>query len=104
MCALKNKYRKGANAERQAVNGHIKSGALFAGRFAGSKMKSSNGIKIDVIAVYPNGVIFLEQYKKTCAAMTKERDDFDRAFVPPVLVVKKQFIHLMKKKKGRKRK
>jgi len=93
-----NRYRKGANVEREAVNRHIKNGAIFAGRMAGSKCKGK--LKVDVIAIYqPNtkkgeliGTIYLEQYKKGKAKLKKEEKRFYKVKFPRFLIVQRKFI------------
>ena len=91
-----NRYRKGANLEREAVNRHIKNGAILAGRFAGSKCKGK--IKVDVVAIYPAvklgklGRIVLEQYKKGKGSFTRERIKFLSVSIPKVHFLERKFI------------
>jgi len=85
-----NRYRKGANVEREAVNRHIKNGAIFAGRFAGSKCKGK--LKVDVIALYSSGELYLEQYKKGKQSVTKEKRKFDKVFLPEILFISRNFV------------
>lgn len=102
-----NNYRKGATVERKAVNDHIAKGALFAGRFAGSKMKGC--IKIDVIALYPPTVkettadqlgfytppiLVLEQYKKSKGKFVAERKAFEMADIPVRCDIVRKFIEV----------
>lgn len=85
-----NRYRKGANVERQAVTDHIKNGAIFAMRGAGSKCKGK--LKVDVIALY-DGFLFLEQYKKSKTSFKKEKKQFFKVKLPKKLVIVRRFIH-----------
>jgi len=102
-----NRYRKGANLEREAVNRHIANGAIFAGRFAGSKCKGK--LKVDVIAVYLTpqdkytgdpfetrefGIVMFEQYKKGKGTCKKERQKFKRTKLPNYVIVKRNFIQV----------
>jgi len=86
-----NRYRKGANCERQAVLRHIKNGAIFAGRFAGSKCKGR--LKVDVVALYP-GQLVLEQYKKTTQSVAKERRQFISKILPENVRIVRNFVQL----------
>ena len=92
-----NRYRKGANLEREAVNQHIKNGAIFAMRGAGSKCKGK--LKVDVIALYSGkggfwGTLVLEQYKKGKQNCTKEKRKFYSLRIPDDLSVKRNFIQV----------
>jgi len=92
-----NRYKKGADVERAAVNQHIKNGAIFAGRMAGSKCKGK--LKVDVVALYmfsstAPGILILEQYKKGKSNYTKERKVFNRVQLPSSLDVVRKFIQV----------
>jgi len=89
-----NRYRKGANVEREAVNRHIKDGAVFAGRFAGSKCKGK--LKVDVVALYYRkgigSVLYLEQYKKGKQSTKKEELKFMRVQLPYNVNIARNFV------------
>ena len=92
-----NRYRKGANLEREAVNQHIKNGAIFAMRGAGSKCRGK--LKVDVVALYPKigilkGVLVLEQYKKGKQSIKKEKKQFMKIKLPDKLEVIRNFIQI----------
>ena len=94
---LKNPYRKGANLERKAVNNHIVNGAIFAGRFSGSKCKGK--LKVDVVALYgpsnwDTGQLVLEQYKKGKGSYKKEKTKFNKIKLPVLLDIKRNFIQV----------
>ena len=83
-----NKYRKGANRERQAVLAHIKNGAIFAGRMAGSKCKGK--LKVDVVALYPDHV-YLEQYKTGKQRSLADANRFFKVKINPIVKVVRRF-------------
>ncbi len=93
-----NRYKKGADVERQAVTDHIKNGALLAGRFAGSKCKGK--LKVDVVALYPQnkfrpqGILVLEQYKKGKQSVTKEKKKFLKTKLPMYFETMTKFIQV----------
>ena len=93
---MKNKYRSGANRERKAVNDHIANGAILSARFASSKCKGK--IKADVIAIYLkagnfyDGVVYLEQYKKSKGNYNSEAKKYLETKFPKRLFVVRKFI------------
>lgn len=91
-----NRYRSGANRERKAVNDHIANGAILSARFASSKCKGV--LKSDVIAIYLkprisyDGVIYLEQYKKSKGNYNSEAKKYLETKFPKRLIVVRKFI------------
>ena len=99
-----NYYRRGSQAERDAVNRHLANGALFAARFAGSKVGKGSVIKADVIAIYDDpytdytprgyGTIVLEQHKKGKTKNTKEKKEFYSVRLPEKLEIIRKFVEV----------
>lgn len=85
-----NTARKGACFERLAVNNHIKNGALLSARFASSKCKGI--LHSDVIAIYPNGTIYLEQYKNSTSNYEKEIKNYMETPFPSKLSLVRKFV------------
>lgn len=83
-----NRYKKGADAERKAVNEHIRNGAIFSMRGAGSKCKGK--IKIDVVTLYEN-FLLLEQFKKSKTSYKKEEKEFLLVELPKEVKIKRAF-------------
>lgn len=91
-----NYYGRGANKERKSVNGHLENGAIFAARFAGSKVGKGSVIKADTIAIYKSlgntGTVIFEQHKKGKTKYTKEEKEFLETTFPKTLKVERKFI------------
>lgn len=81
-------YNKGRRREQQAVRNHIKQGAIFAGRMAGSKC--SGKLKVDVVALYPDHVAF-EQYKTGKQRSVADASRFFKVKINPTVKVVRRF-------------
>ena len=87
-----NTAQKGASFERLHVNKHITDGAILSGRFAGSKCKGS--LKVDVVAIYPDGRVILQQFKNFAKLgnFNKEKQAFLLTPLPKECILVREFI------------